>query len=778
MTATPVITKYAELYDVQPLGDDEILVPEGGVMVAKHLSALASFETFAGLSDVVGSGAGDGLWARESGALVRLNPTELAHKTKAGVISDADFSTPADGDIAVNTRDNQLVYRSSGAWHGLAPAQIPDYAIVSDGSVCYAVDKTGAIAYRNTSRDSGAILQSALNALATTAGNAVGTIVFGPQQHDHKTQANLPRVATGTTPDPGWLTIRGAGRYGAGTTITLTTAAPQWLGVGRVADDDWFGQFTIEDFLFDRNNIQPSSGSHVIFSGCNSAAFANLYRTNLQHIEIRRCRAINIPHSTDLAKLTRTIEIVSRHNSAAQAQTLVTDILIEDVQILGGNYGAFIAGMDTGSGTVLVNVYLDRIRVERLYHDTGIVPTAFAGDVAVHIGALGSGGSCTVRGCYSKGSGDVAYEIDTMQDLLVEDCEGRDYWNNAFLIRNFGTPPNPAAQTATLRNCRSKILSATIDGSANANLCGYRLNDPSFTSQYGHIILEGCTHHTKQTVAGVGVDGWAIRCEGPLTKLTLRDFAFVGDNFNDATTSVVFPAGLLIAPTSDLELVIRNAKVVYSGSFGTGIRLRPFKIGAAASGDTIDVDIDGVSFDLFLRGFSTTVGPRLIELGEQSFPATMRGTIRNVKVVRWNADASGTGIYVSGTRDLTIDGMLQIEDSDFRKFTSGADVVCGTETATNAAKVNIVGHRGSTFPSTGADISLTGSPFTWQNLQSRQVFVIVAGGEVNKIEWSSDGSTWRDTGFVGGPITLDSGTYLRVTYNSDNAPTLHWEPTR
>ena len=67
-------------------------------------------------------------------------------------------------------------------------------------------------------------------------------------------------------------------------------------------------------------------------------------------------------------------------------------------------------------------------------------------------------------------------------------------------------------------------------------------------------------------------------------------------------------------------------------------------------------------------------------------------------------------------------------------------------------------------------ITVTGSPFSYQNTTTFPADVIVQGGTVSKVEFSRDGSTWYDVGVVAGMLGLSPSDRLRVTYTV--APTM------
>lgn len=67
-------------------------------------------------------------------------------------------------------------------------------------------------------------------------------------------------------------------------------------------------------------------------------------------------------------------------------------------------------------------------------------------------------------------------------------------------------------------------------------------------------------------------------------------------------------------------------------------------------------------------------------------------------------------------------------------------------------------------------ITVTGSPFSYQNTTTFPADTIVFGGTVSKVEFSRDGTTWYDVGVIAGMFGLSPSDRLRVTYTV--APTM------
>ena len=82
---------------------------------------------------------------------------------------------------------------------------------------------------------------------------------------------------------------------------------------------------------------------------------------------------------------------------------------------------------------------------------------------------------------------------------------------------------------------------------------------------------------------------------------------------------------------------------------------------------------------------------------------------------------------------------------------------------------NLHGHRNQTAVS---GITLTGSPFTYQNTSDYDADVIVRGGTVSALEFTRDNATFYNVGVVAGMFHLGPDDRLRVTYTV--APTMSY----
>ncbi len=73
-----------------------------------------------------------------------------------------------------------------------------------------------------------------------------------------------------------------------------------------------------------------------------------------------------------------------------------------------------------------------------------------------------------------------------------------------------------------------------------------------------------------------------------------------------------------------------------------------------------------------------------------------------------------------------------------------------------------------------SDITVTASPFTYQNTTAFNGDVIISGGTVSDIEFTRDNTTFYTVGFIEGVLRLSPSDRVRVTYTV--APTMTYVP--
>ena len=89
-----------------------------------------------------------------------------------------------------------------------------------------------------------------------------------------------------------------------------------------------------------------------------------------------------------------------------------------------------------------------------------------------------------------------------------------------------------------------------------------------------------------------------------------------------------------------------------------------------------------------------------------------------------------------------------------------------------AADVNLGKLTNSTVVPSG--ITVTASPFTYQNTTAFNGDVIISGGTVSDIEFTRDNTTFYTVGFIEGVLRLSPSDRVRVTYTV--APTMTYVP--
>ena len=209
--------------------------------------------------------------------------------------------------------------------------------------------------------DDSAAIQAAVNALGTAGG-----VVFFPADKTYllgSAPIQLPRGITGS------LVLSG---YGAN--IKLSSGAPRFTDLHKIADQDTFQNITLEGFHIDANNI--GGRNHVVIGTyINGAQIRNI---NIEHITVRDITAVNIPTDPTLASHRTGIWLSTyQQNHGEATQNVLRDIHIKNVRLEGGNAGILIIGTG-GQGTGNYNILVDDVSIENCWHSTMIEPTAFS----------------------------------------------------------------------------------------------------------------------------------------------------------------------------------------------------------------------------------------------------------------------------------------------------------------------------------------------------------------------------------------------------------------
>jgi len=628
------------------------------------------------------------------------------------------------------------------------------YRLQSDGTTVTAYNKSGSVVASGS--DGGAVLQSVFTDMPA-AGCSI-TFRNDGSPYPWATTPSLPQSISER------LVI-----YGEGSTVTLSATAPTFLKPGRIADFDTIKNVEISDFVIDRNDVVIANAGSAVVLG--SGLQSQTQRLNWANICIRKIRTLNVPTFAGTSFIVVNLDIISYHVNAGEGtQTSIQNVLVEDCDFTnGGNYGVRIGGLCVNANHC--NVYVDTVEVQRVHHDTGVLNAtgSLRGDVGVHIGAGGFGGTATVRDCTSNRSGDPGFEFDAIRTLLVENCYSTDARSCGFLLANFQDSDDPAAQIAVLRDCHSRIVN--YDVTLNALNTGFILGNGS---DYGTIKLKDCSVHTKQTALNTTADtqGWAAWCTSSVARIVVDGFEMVMDNVtNSSSGGLRFVYGLFLWPKSDCEISLKRIRISRAGTIGTSIRERLITLGATAPGftPTIGLEVDGITYSIAQTGGTTGATLWLFVLDNSAQIYNLRDAlIQRLSVKAYSAsDATPVGLLVGSQGSVTVQGQIRGSDLDFYKLNGLNGVTFSTSGgASNAAQTSIVGQVQNIYPIAKVAITPSGSPFVWQNVLGYPAKLLVNGGTVTDVSWSQDGATYASiaTASPVGPVMMDSGDYIKVTY--------------
>lgn len=164
--------------------------------------------------------------------------------------------------------------------------------------------------------------------------------------------------------------------------------------------------------------------------------------------------------------------------------------------------------------------------------------------------------------------------------------------------------------------------------------------------------------------------------------------------------------------------------------------------------------------------------------------------------------SGGHGIYVSNTNtgkitlrgnrglDINVSGtagndFIQVQSSTTADLVVTEDNWLGNRPHTldrfienvNLGKTRAVGNASNTIAAvvsqlSNTSITVTASPFKFQNPNNYEVAVVITGGTVSVVEVSSDDTTYFAAGWLQGTHSLQPGSWIRVTYSG--APTMVW----
>jgi len=368
----------------------------------------------------------------------------------------------------------------------------------------------------------------------------------------------------------------------------------------------------------------------------------------------------------------------------------------------------------------------------------GSEPLAFrAGDYAqgpawganFQIGSQNQGGVARVTDCHAYGGGDVTFEFDNWQDLVMSDCTAVDGQGSSVYLTNRQPLRYPDAQRATLRAVRSSRIAANqgYGFSADCNSsgiplgailyhdCHYYRNPASGAESpaNGYHAAEFGGWAGNQNIGGGGRSAPGSDLYGGLTNegfryaptalsgpLTLRDCSSVveGVTVDQDYNATEFLVNINRGAT--YRLVIDGLLLSYSATVAAtnGGQPQISMLELACSDTTVGmtVDISRVHLALNLVGWPSTCFVQGIHFNQTiaGQPSLMQGGVRSVTAI-------GTGALVSGGQL----SMVEVENGNSILAGSYGRLICdGLSDGPNLAHTVVRVHT----PAPSGWISATG----------------------------------------------------------------------
>lgn len=682
------------------------------------------------------------LWVLERGDPERtIDPDDVeATDTPVDVFADADATDPVSQPLYSDASGSYPYWIDSGSVDYFLPddpvSPLEPVEAVSGQDVAALLPEFFVDSYRGISANDAAATQNAIAAAEAAGG---GVVTLGRGIYNFNVSGASPCLHSHDKA----VTVRGQGE--GKTLIQLGSHCETAFNLARSADYQTFSHLTWEDFTVDGTG---ATGNDPIIGTFNGAV--NNKRINIEHVRVRRITTQNV----DISKAN--VSFFSSQPGADEAtQNLLTDIVVEDCDFGGGFVGAAVTG--AANGSYEVNVFFDLVRFENCKHDTGVVPTSGGTGAGFQIGAWGYGDRARMINCHSKNSVDVGFEIDGAQDFVGRNCSATDAFNGGFAVENFHVASDALSQRIVWEQCQQRLVNTS-------NAVGFAAGGA--VNILGHQILKDCSLHTK--AAPLTRTAQAVYCQGDrgFYSLTIDGFRVIADAIADTSTGTQQASYFDIYPNQDGALTMRRLQFKLSGSTSNGsANPLPIKLGAA-SGKTLAVDVDGISYDIAITGLAAQHLYGLVT----PISGTVRGRIKGIDVAAWGADSDALVVVINSTASGTLD-FLRISECDFSKAPGSTAAIAHAGAADQKAKVFYDRIRPKAGVATTKTIAPSGSPFNYQNLDGYQETVTVKGGTVTKIEISRDGSTYIDTGVTAGAFVLDNAGFLKVTYSS--APTMN-----
>jgi hypothetical protein len=301
---------------------------------------------------------------------------------------------------------------------------------------------------------------------------------------------------------------------------------------------------------------------HVLVGTLVASGTVPQNRMNFSNITVQRVVTLNVPTSLVTVQTSRGNIHFAPPNLTTDPYTYMTDFLIEDVDLGGGSSGICIA---FPGQTGVLNAYVDRIKIRRSHHDTGLTPTMFhVSQNILLVGNANGGNEISVANFHGERSGDVGIEIDSTVRADVTDCLVEDAWTVNYYGINFNVPNVGVGQQTAISNGGAGVTAAAstipVLSTAGFKTVGWlwidnelvRYSGVTSTSFTG--CIRGC-YGTGSYVAATHSDGALVYEYEPEKQLYIytrcrsrRTRTVVGDGVAAGYGWASFKASALTAP--------------------------------------------------------------------------------------------------------------------------------------------------------------------------------------------------------------------------------------
>lgn len=521
--------------------------------------------------------------------------------------------------------------------------------IVSPARTRYvARSKSGRLLYKG--KDAGAAIQAGIDAISGTG----GTVRLRPGRYRY--DAVVPRFA----PDASaWVKV-----LGHRATIVLAPGAPRAFDAWRSHDDDVFRLIWLEGFSIDA--AAARGPNHTIFGNYINNDVSLRARAGFDNIVIRKVSAFNVFTSFTAESDARYgIGLLVAHPPGLDVPpSRISNILIEDVDIRGGNCGVMIGGSFADSA-MLPNIRIDNIRIARTRHTLGRFSPGFFVSSNFHIGDLAKTGFVRVTDSVGEYAGDNGLELNNFETAIVQRNTMNDQYNMAFYVTNNHRGFDAESQVAYFANNRAAFSTSHTKAGFGR---GYFFSATAGAPPIGQLLMRSNTFSFAASPAGAH----ALAAFGEIRALD-------SDGFKAAYTDLRYDASErnwhdafifeLTAPISSLRLahtrVDYRAEVSPAAVAGGGF-LEPYLV--YVSGENVDLTIDDLAVAADTVNFGAAGGGRVhvIYLGESprmpSGFSTIRGRIERVTVERIGSDDNPIGLHFGDL--LAVRDALVLADID------------------------------------------------------------------------------------------------------------------